>query len=58
MQEENIVITRDDKSKKLAILRRETYSNFLKKFIEDSKAIPLDKDPTRKLIQNIDPKLV
>lgn len=44
-----ITLTREDKSKKLVMLKKDTYERFIQQFIIDSKADTLTKDPTLKL---------
>lgn len=56
LNDNDIVCARDDKSKVMVLLKRETYNNFINEFLVESKCIRLDHDPTEtveKAVQKI-----
>lgn len=49
MKLNNLIMTREDKTKKLVLLKKETYDEFLQEYIRESGAVMLEKDPTKSL---------
>lgn len=53
MFENEITLIREDKSKKVVILEKRIYDNYLQKYIEESQAENLGKDPTDSLDRKV-----
>lgn len=53
MLQEDIVCTRDDKTKRMAFIKRHTYENLLESFIQDSASEHLPKDTTDDLHKKV-----
>lgn len=51
--DQQITITRDDKSRKLVMLKKETYDNYIKQYIRESKAEVIAKNPTDALVAKV-----
>lgn len=53
IEDNNIVVTREDKSKKLVLMHRKEYYEFLEKYIRDTKPKILPGDPTLKMAARV-----
>lgn len=45
MRENNYTLTREEKTRKMMLLERECYENFLQEYLSETGAVELDKDP-------------
>lgn len=54
LQDENYILTREDKTKKIVLMTKDCYDEFLFKHIESTGALEINQDPTEKLANKVE----